>query len=51
MFSPILFMSSHALFRRICNPAALSISICDALSCGLQILILVATGLQIPPSG
>ena len=35
------------MFWRICNSPALSVSICNALI-GLQILILTASGFQIP---
>ena len=37
-------------FGRICNPTAVSISICNALI-GLKILIFHAAGLQIQPNG
>ena len=41
-------------FGRICNPTALSISICNAINrakSGLEILIFITAGLQIQPNG
>ena len=52
VFSSIGALGRDTSFRRICNPAALSIRICNPSSClsALQMLIFAAVGLQIRPN-